>query len=63
MPERIWHFAEFSENFRGIIDIGYEADLTILSDDITNISPDKILKTQIIATVVNGNIVHNNNLY
>ena len=56
-------FAEFSENFRGIIDIGYEADLTILSDDITNISPDKILKTQIIATVVNGNIVHNNNLY
>lgn len=50
-------FAEFSENYRGIIELGYEADLTILSDDITSIAPEKILKTKIIATIVNGNIV------
>ncbi len=54
-------FAEFSETRRGHIDIGYEADLTILSDDITNISCDKILKTNIIATVVNGSIVYGEN--
>jgi len=50
-------FSEFSENYRGMIELGYEADLTILSDDITSIAPEKILKTKIIATVVNGNIV------
>ena len=51
-------FAEFSETFRGIIDVGYEADLTILSDDITAIPSDKILNTKIIATIVNGAIVY-----
>ena len=54
-------FAEFSENYRGLIDVGYEADLTILSDDITKIEPEKILKTKIIATVVNGNIAYGEN--
>ena len=54
-------FAEFSENYRGIIDVGYEADLTILSDDITTIKPEKILKTEIIATIVNGQIVYGGN--
>mgnify|MGYP001279081784 CR=1 FL=1 len=50
---------------KGISDItvivGYEADLTILSDDITKIEPEKILKTKIIATVVNGNIAYGEN--
>ena len=54
-------FAEFSENYRGMIDVGYEADLTILSNDITTIKPEKILKTEIIATIVNGQIVYGGN--
>ena len=54
-------FAEFSENYRGIIDVGYEADLTILSDDITSINHDKILKTSVVATIVNGSIVYGQN--
>ncbi|MDC0145201.1 amidohydrolase [bacterium] len=54
-------FAEFSENFRGKIDVGYEADLTILSDNITEIEPKNILKTKIIATIVNGKIVFGEN--
>ena len=56
-------FAEFSELSRGIIEVGYEADLTILSDDITNISPNKILTTKIIATIVNGKIVYGENQF
>jgi len=32
-----------------------------LSDDITTIKPDKILKTEIIATIVNGQIVYGGN--
>ena len=54
-------YAEFSENSRGIIDVGYDADLTILSDDITDITPEKILTTKIIATIVNGDIVYGKN--
>ena len=50
--------AEFSENNRGMIDIGYEADLSILSNDIMSIESDKILTTNVIATIVNGNIVY-----
>ena len=50
--------AEFSENNRGMIDIGYEADLSILSNDIMSIESEKILKTKVIATIVNGNIVY-----
>jgi len=56
-------FAEFSETSRGIIDVGYEADLTILSDDITDITPEKILTTKIIATIVNGDIVYGKNQF
>ena len=56
-------FAEFSETYRGIIDVGYEADLTILSDDITDIPPEKILTTKIIATIVNGDIVYGKNQF
>ena len=33
--------AEFSENKRGMIDIGYEADLSILSNDIMSIESEK----------------------
>ena len=50
--------AEFSENNRGMIELGYEADLSILSNDIMTIESEKILKTDVIATVVNGQIVY-----
>ena len=54
-------YAEFSENSRGIIDVGHDADLTILSDDITEVETNKILNTQIISTIVNGDIVYGKN--
>ena len=41
-----------------MIELGYEADLTILSNDIMTIDSEKILKTDVIATIVNGNIVY-----
>jgi len=54
-------YSEFSENTRGTIEIGSEADLTILSDDITTMAQDKILKTKVVATIVDGKIVYGNN--
>ena len=41
-----------------MIELGYEADLSILSNDIMTIESEKILKTDVIATVVNGQIVY-----
>lgn len=51
--------AEFKEKEKGKIIPGYKADLTILSNDITQISPDKILKTEILGTIIGGNFVYN----
>ena len=56
-------YAEFSENSRGTIKVGYDADLTILSDDITLIEPQKILQTKVIATIVNGKIIYGENKF
>ena len=56
-------YAEFSENSRGTIEVGYDADLTILSDDITIIESQKILQTKVIATIVNGKIIYGENKF
>ena len=51
-------YAEFNENRRGKIKIGFDADLTVLSDDITTCSPPNILNTEIIMTIVAGKIAY-----
>ena len=51
-------FGGFDDAHRGKIDIGYDADLTILSNDILNISNKEILNTSILYTIVNGKIVY-----
>jgi len=52
-------YGEFSEHRRGKIFPGFDADLTILSQDITICSPDNILNIDILGTIVNGIIIHN----
>jgi predicted amidohydrolase YtcJ len=51
-------YASFEEKIKGSIQAGKLADLVILSDDIFNISPDKIPQTQALATIFDGKIVH-----
>ena len=53
-------YAEFHENRRGKIKIGFDADLTILSNDITQCDAQEVLDTEIIMTIVSGKVVHNN---
>ena len=50
-------YSEFQEKNKGRIAIGYQADLTILSNDITKINPLKILETNVLATIINGQLV------
>jgi len=54
-------YAEFNENRRGKIKIGFDGDLTVLSNDITTCSSQDILDTQILFTIVNGNITYSAN--
>ncbi len=51
-------FGEFAELRRGKINVGYDADLTVLSQDITACSYEDILKTEVLMTIVNGEIVY-----
>mgnify|MGYP001301936596 FL=1 len=53
-------YGEFSEHRRGKIRPGFDADLTLLSDDITICNPDKILQMEILGTMVAGKMVYEN---
>jgi len=52
-------YGGFDEETRGQIKAGYDADLTILSNDLLDIQADQILETKILATIVNGKIIYN----
>ena len=51
-------YGEFSETKRGTIDMGFDADLTVLSHDITSCQPEEILNTEVVMTIVGGKIVY-----
>ena len=53
-------YGEFSEHRRGKIRPGFDADLTILSHDITMCDPQKILKTEVLGAFVKGKFIFNN---
>ena len=53
-------YGGFDENKRGRIQEGFDADLTIISNDILSIENKKILDTKIIYTIVNGIIYKTN---
>ena len=49
-------YGGFQENHRGKIAIGYDADLTVLSNDILSSNGQEILDIKIINTIINGKI-------
>tara|TARA_Y100001970_G_scaffold282813_1_gene396500 strand:+ start:57794 stop:59344 length:1551 start_codon:yes stop_codon:yes gene_type:complete len=52
-------YGGFDEATRGKIKVAYDADLTILSNDLLDIQTEQILETKILATIVNGKIIYN----
>ena len=54
-------YASFDENNKGTIEAGKFADLTVLSDDLSNIPPDEIKRVKVEMTIVNGKIVYSRN--
>lgn len=51
-------YASFDENRRGTLEIGKDADLTVLSENIFEIDPDKIKDVEIETTIVGGRTVY-----
>ncbi len=54
-------YAGCEENHRGTLSPGKLADLAILSHDIFSIDPMDILSTEVVATIVGGEVVHGMN--
>ncbi|HLF33384.1 MAG TPA: amidohydrolase family protein [Cyclobacteriaceae bacterium] len=50
-------FGEFAENKKGSIEPGKYADLTVLSKDIMSIPEEEILSTEVVMTILDGEIV------
>ncbi len=51
-------FAEFREHQKGRLEPGYLADLVVLDRDITTASPQQLLHTKVLRTVINGETVY-----
>jgi predicted amidohydrolase YtcJ len=51
-------FAEFREHQKGRLEPGYLADLIVLDRDITTASPQQLLHTKVLSTIVNGETVY-----
>jgi predicted amidohydrolase YtcJ len=51
-------FGEFREKVKGRLEPGYLADLVVLDRDITTATPQQLLHTKILRTVVNGETVY-----
>ena len=50
-------FAEFREHIKGRLEPGYLADIVVLDRDITNATPQELLHTKVLQTIVGGKTV------
>lgn len=51
-------YASFDEDKRGTVEVGKFADLTVLSEDLFKVPPDKIREIKVEMTIVGGRIVY-----
>jgi predicted amidohydrolase YtcJ len=53
-------YAQNAEKFKGRLEPGYLADIVVLDRDITKATPQELLHTQVLRTIVNGETVYTN---
>jgi predicted amidohydrolase YtcJ len=51
-------YGSFEEGTKGSIEPGKVADLVVLSQDILSVPDDALLKTEVLATIVNGKVLY-----
>ena len=50
-------------NERGKLDVGYDADFTVLDKNLFQVSEKDMLNTKVVKTVIAGKVVYENNNY
>ncbi|MFO7888864.1 MAG: amidohydrolase [bacterium] len=53
-------YSAFEENIKGSLIPGKLADITVLSQDVMTVPEDEILKTEIVYTIIGGEVVYEN---
>jgi predicted amidohydrolase YtcJ len=51
-------FAAFQEKERGTIEVGKQADFTVVSADLMSVPEDRILSTQVVMTIIAGEVAY-----
>jgi hypothetical protein len=51
-------YASFAEREKGSIEVGKLADLVVLSQDILSVPDAALLKTEVVATILGGRVLH-----
>jgi predicted amidohydrolase YtcJ len=51
-------YAAFEENFKGSLEEGKVADIVVLSNDLLKCTDDEILETEVLMTILNGEVVY-----
>ena len=55
-------YLEGSEDLKGSIEVGKLADFIVLDRDITSLDPEEILKTEVLMTIIGGELVYQRSL-
>jgi predicted amidohydrolase YtcJ len=53
-------YASFEEDIKGTLEEGKLADMVVLSQDLFSIDPKEITKTEVLYTILGGNVVYSN---
>ena len=51
-------YAGFEDHHKGSIEVGKLADLTVLDQDLTTVPEEDILNTEVLLTMVGGEVVY-----
>ena len=51
-------FAGFAESRRGVLKVGFDADLSVFDRDLIGASPEEVLKSKATRTIIGGEVVH-----
>ena len=51
-------YAAFEENIKGSIEVGKLSDLTVVSENLLTLDPDKLKDVEVLLTIVGGKVVH-----
>ncbi len=56
-------YGAFEENIKGSIEVGKYADFTVFDQDIMTVPENDILKTRVVMTIVNGEVVYSDGTF